>query len=593
MKITSFIILLLILLLAVSCAPEKEIVRPPEVRPPVIVEKPRPVVAPPPPVVKYKSYLRCEDKTEEFFNSSGIDVLPFIRVVFSDIDGDGEAEMIAGSKDGTLRLYRNDGSRDVPHWRLEENYFDGIKVGAFSAPAAGDIDGDGRSEILVGTGGFSNDSGKVIAYKNTGSAGSPVWKRIDMTVIDVGDDATPALFDVDSDGKADLIVGNSTGNLSLYRSRSKGGSVAFVKDAGYFKGIDLGMYVVPAVTSYKNRIVIVAGNSMGKMYVLEKGSDSGSTWQKRTLPFSFSSFASPTFIRNGREGIMDMVISDGNGQLTYFRNSAGDYREWKSSDEFFRGRILAGPASAPVITKVNGSSFMVVGNKDGEIKLFMFKPSSKALPWVEKADFFKGIKLSSFSRGILTEWSGRLLLITGQQDGIMRAFVNTGSLDKPSWSENKHFFRGIPKILHAAPTVFDIDGDGKWELIVGDCDGYVKGFRYKTGSDGNPAWQNIDKIFDSVKVGRFASPSLLGNHEKTYLFVGEQDGRIIIYTADANRSAVSAFSRDESLQGVQVSNHSCPAAYENPGFIELTVGDYDGNLKHFACQTKKEAIREN
>jgi hypothetical protein len=186
-----------------------------------------------------------------------------------------------------------------------------------------------------------------------------------------------------------------------------------------------------------------------------------------------------------------------------------------------------------------------------------------------------------------------LLLITGQQDGIMRAFINTGSLDRPSWSEKKNFFRGIPKILHAAPAVFDIDGDGKWELIVGDCDGYVKGFRYETGSDGNPAWKNIDKIFDSVKVGRFASPSLLGNHEKTYLFVGQQDGRIIIYTADANRSGVSAFSRDESLQGVQVSNHSCPAVYENPGYIELTVGDYDGNLKHFACQTKKEALSEN
>jgi hypothetical protein len=378
MKITSLIILLLILFLAVSCAPEKEVVRPPEV-PPVIVEKPRPVVVPPP-VVKYKFSLRCEEKTEEFFNSSGIDVLPFIRVVFYDLDGDGKAEMIAGSKDGFLRLYRNDGSKDVPHWRLEGNYFDGIKVGAFSVPAAGDIDGDGRIEILVGTGGFSNDSGKVIAYKNAGSAGSPVWKRMDTTVIDVGDDATPALFDVDSDGKADLIVGNSTGTLSLYRSRSQGKGLAFVKDAAYFKGIDLGMYVVPAVVSYKNKIVVIAGNSMGKMYVLEKGSDSSSSWQKRTLPFSFSSFASPTFIRNGRDGVMDLVISDGNGQLTYFRNSAGDYRDWKSSDEFFRGRILAGPASAPVITKVNGSSFMVVGNKDGEIRLFVFEPSSKPCP---------------------------------------------------------------------------------------------------------------------------------------------------------------------------------------------------------------------
>ena len=584
-------ILFILLCLIVSCAPQKEIVHPPEVlRPPVSVLKP----PPPAPVMKYKSFLQCDEKTKDYFNSSGVEVLPFIRVVFYDIDSDGVNEMVAGSKDGTLRLYRNSGPRrDTPHWSLDPNYFDGVSAGAFSAPAAGDIDGDGKAEILVGTGGFSNDSGKVVFYKNAGTNMQPLWRRMDIPEVDVGNDATPALFDVDRDGRPDLIAGNSTGNLFLFRARHTGKGIAFAKDAGYFKGVKLGMYVVPAVTSYRNRIVIIAGNSMGRLAVLKRGYESSSSWEKSALPLAFCSFAAPAFLNSDQSGIMDMVISDGNGQLYYYRNRGNDYRDWNKADDFFSGRIFTGPASSPVITELNGRSFMVVGNINGEIRLFVNEPSSAGMPWKEKTGFFNDIKLSSFSKGILTEWNGNSLLISGQQDGIIRAFLNTGSLDKPSWFEKKGFFRGVPKIMHAAPAVFDIDGDGKWELIVGGTDGYVKGYRYEVGGDGNPAWQKIEKIFDYAKVSRFAAPSLAREAGKTYLFVGQQDGKISIFTADPQYWGTSVFYPDDYLQGVQVNNHSCPAALERRGLIELTIGDYNGNLKQFACHPEKRQIKDN
>jgi len=584
MKINIFF---LILFLIVSCAPRKEIAQPSEaLRPPVSVVKPAPVE-------KYKSFLQCDEKTKDFFNSTGIEVLPFMRVVFYDIDRDGVNEMIAGSKDGALRLYRNSGTRDVPHWSLVPEYFDGVSAGAFSAPAAGDIDGDGKPEILVGTGGFSKDSGKIIFYKNAGTNVKPLWKRMDMPEIDVGNDAAPALFDVDNDGRADLIVGNSTGKLFLFRAKHTGKGVVFAKDAAYFKDVKLGMYVVPAVTSYQNRILIIAGNSMGRLSVLEREFKSRSSWEKSALALSFCSFAAPAFLNSDQSGIMDMVISDGNGQLYYYRNWGKDYRNWNEAVDFFSGRIFTGPASSPVITEVNGSSFMVVGNINGEIRLFVNKPSSAGLPWKERPGFFNGIRLSSFSKGILTEWDGRSLLITGQQDGIIRAFLNTGSLEKPFWSEKKQFFRGVPKIMHAAPAVFDIDGDGKWELIVGGSDGYVKGFRYEIDRDGNPVWQKIEKIFDYAKAAGFAAPSLAREAGKTYLFVGQQDGKISIFTSDPLYRGSSVFYPDDYLQGVQVNNHSCPAVFEKMGIIELTIGDYNGNLKHFACHTEKRKIKDN
>lgn len=587
MKITVFII---ILVLVVSCSPQKEMVRTSDILPPFTVDKTLPEAATP--AANYKSFLLCHEKIDSF-NSSGIEVLPFMRVVFYDIAVNGLDEMIAGSKDGTLRLYRNSGTRKAPLWTLDAKYFDGITVGAFSAPAVGDIDGDGKPEVLVGTGGFSKDSGRIIFYKNAGTSAVPVWKKMDMQEIDVGDDATPALFDVDNDGRLDLVVGNSTGRLYLFRSIRTGKGLVFVKDTSFFQDINLGMYVVPAVTSYQDRLVIITGNSMGKIALLERGYENRALWKKTSLPIPPSSFAAPAFINSDQPGVMDLVISEGNGQLSYYRNRGNDYRDWSKTDDFFSGRTLTGPASAPVITEMNGSAFMVVGNINGEIRLFVKESSLDGMPWIERPNFFSGIKLSSFSRGILTIWNGHILLVTGQQDGILRAFLNTGSLEKPLWSEQKQFFSGVPKVRHAAPAVFDIENDGKWELIVGGYDGYVKGYRYAIGPDGNPLWEKIEKLFDYAKVAGFASPSLAREKDKTYLFVGQQDGKISVFTANPLYWRTPVFYPDNYLEGVQGCDHSCPAAFEKMGIIELTIGDYNGNLKYFSCYSEKREIKAN
>jgi hypothetical protein len=533
---------------------------------------------------KSRPSLKCGDYTKEVFNRCGIEVLPFVRTSFYDINGDGRLELIAGSKDGALRLYRNSGTDLNPVWGIVERYFDGVSAGAFSSPAMGDIDGDGRPELILGTGGFSSDSGRVLFYRNSGKADSPSWVKMDIAGVSVGNDATPALLDVDNDGRPDLVVGNSTGNLVLFRNHKKSGRIVFERDAGYFRGMNFGMYVVPAAAvSGRGVDVIIAGNSMGKLYILEKTGDRRSFSRKSCLPVTMSSFAAPAFVKTG-QGEDDLVISDGSGQLVYFKNTRGNYREWERVPAFFDGRVLAGSVCAPGRSDVRGRSFLVVGNINGEIKLFEYLPSSNRLPWVERAGFFKGIKLPGFSRGVLVDWQGKELLITGQQDGVTRAFLNSGSLDRPLWSEQKTFFRSIPKMLHAAPSVFDLDGDGRWELIVGDADGNVHGFRYTAVQHGVPVWDRADDSFKNVKVGRFATPAVIREAGMLYLFVGEQAGRINVFTAQLNLPGPPVFYHDDYLSDIRVNNHSSPSAVVKDGLIQLMIGDYNGNLKHFACR---------
>jgi hypothetical protein len=574
--------LIYILVLIASCSSHREVIQPPQET--KVIPLPPPEKKPEPIVPKrYKSGLACEENTSVVFNRSGIEILPFVRLSFFDIDNDGRQELIAGGKDGSLRLYKREFSGADRRWVLIAGYFDGIKVGAFSSPAVADIDHDGKPEIIVGTGGFSSESGRIIVFKNAGTLVKPVWQRVDMPVIDVGDDATPAVIDVNGDNKPDLIVGNSIGSLMLYRNTTSQGKISFSREPDFFKGINIGMYGMPAATMSNNKIILVAGNSMGKLYLLEKQNGSGS-WQKSGLKMEFSNFAAPAFMQDRDDPVANLVVSDGNGQIHYFKNAKADYRHWEEVTTFFAGRIMPGPACSPTIAELGSKSCMVTGNINGEMKLFEFQPNAEVLPWAEKPNFFKGIKLSGYARGTVVVWKGQYLLITGQQDGHVRAFLNTGSEQSPSWKEQKEFFRGVPKTFHASPTVFDLDGDGIWELIVGDVDGNVTAYRMENSQSNKPNWTKIEGVFSGVKADRYASPSLVRDGERIYLFVGQQDGGIRFYSAKSTGKGMPVFSREELLSNLQFNNHSSPSVFMNKGVIDLSVGDYNGNLRHFACR---------
>ncbi len=565
-----------------SCAAEKEVIRysppPPPAEPPPRVAVPEPAA----PAPRLKTSLQCKDDTNKVYNRCGIEVFPFLRQAFYDIDGDGQEEMIVGGKEGTLRLFKNYGTTVSPQWRPVEKYFKGISAGAFSSPAVGDIDNDGKPEVIVGTGGFSSDSGRVLVFRNIGSSAAPEWIRVDMPEIRVGNDAAPTLLENGNKGRPDLVVGNSEGRLFLFRNASKEGKIVFTKDSRSFGGTRLGMYVVPAGARAGDRDVIIAGNDMGKLFVLEKTNGKNGAWTRTRLKISTAGFASPALIRTPDAKGHDLVVSDGDGQIFYYRNKRGNYREWEASSGPFAGRMVPGPACAPAVADDGTGRFITIGNIHGEIKLFVQGSPGEGLP-VERHGFFNGIRLPGFSKGILTEWQGKTMLITGQQDGLLRAFLNSGSSERPAWGELRNFFDGIPKMMHASPAVFDLEGDGKWELIVGDAQGNVRGFRYERGNGGMPKWQEIRGVFDEVKVGGYASPSLFREGDKLSLLVGEQDGRIRVFEADTGGDMPFRFHKDGFLGDIRVKKHSSPSAIAKEGSVELAVGDYDGNLKHYSC----------
>ena len=68
-----------------------------------------------------------------------------LRQRYGDVDGDGEAELVFGGQDGNLLAVRDGGDGGEILWRKQ---FD-APVGT---PILADVNGDGRSEIVVSVG---------------------------------------------------------------------------------------------------------------------------------------------------------------------------------------------------------------------------------------------------------------------------------------------------------------------------------------------------------------------------------------------------------------------------------------------------------
>ncbi|HWG95330.1 MAG TPA: VCBS repeat-containing protein, partial [Mycobacteriales bacterium] len=129
-----------------------------------------------------------------------------VLLVDLDRDGDLDAVVLAAPSTGAATTVLRNLGRTTTGWRGYE-LAASVTTPLGTALAAGDLDGDGLPDVVVGASG-SGAAGRLLLSRAAGGLGGT------PTTLAHGDTASVALVDLDRDGDLDLVVGGST---SAYR----------------------------------------------------------------------------------------------------------------------------------------------------------------------------------------------------------------------------------------------------------------------------------------------------------------------------------------------------------------------------------------
>jgi hypothetical protein len=277
----------------------------------------------------------------------------FSTPAIADVTGDGVAEMVVASLDGSLEAYELPGRR--LRWRTSVG-----KSAIETSPVVRDLDGDGRIEIVVGT-----MDGRVLVVEGATGRIARVLTQLDPLHCPLGIDcrpdgffATPAVADVNGDGVLDIIAPSWDHTVYAWSSTGRLLWRTYLEDT---------LWSSPTVADIdrdgRPEIIlggdIWAGNPLGApegglVWILRHD---GSIYPgyPRTVPFQ-TVWSSPAVADINRDGELDVVVGTG----THFPNPGG---WWADAFTARTGQSLPG---WPVAVDGRVMSSPALGDLDGD-----------------------------------------------------------------------------------------------------------------------------------------------------------------------------------------------------------------------------------
>ena len=130
----------------------------------------------------------------------------------ADLNGNGLLDLLVGKSNGQLSHYRNVGTAEAPNFELVTDTFQDIDVGRRSAPTFVDLDGNGHLDLVVGS-----EDGELFLFRNRDSAQEPHWDRDEALQLRLHRNSTPTFAEIFGDDVAHLFAGGVSGGVQFYR----------------------------------------------------------------------------------------------------------------------------------------------------------------------------------------------------------------------------------------------------------------------------------------------------------------------------------------------------------------------------------------
>ena len=207
-----------------------------------------------------------------------------------DFDGDGKRDLLVGSgMDGTVFFFPNVGTDAAPRFnagvRLTLFSGDTLTVSSRATPYVHDWDADGLPDLLCGAG-----DGAVYFFRNVGSTTAPVFLSIGPlqaggTTLNLGIRSVVRVYDWDGDGLKDLVGSSTSG---VYWCRNTGNNPAPSLSAPVALRVpNTSGSLVPINTGPRMRLDLADWNNDGVMDIILGNADGTVVWYEG-YPFAIT-----------------------------------------------------------------------------------------------------------------------------------------------------------------------------------------------------------------------------------------------------------------------------------------------------------------
>lgn len=542
-----------------------------------------------------------------------------------DYDGDGKKDLFAYTVGG-IKVYKNIGTpSNGVQWELIadplKNYNDSTNTNLYSSsteiPAYYDVDGDGDLDILT---------------FRFGGTKSVVWNK-NMSMETYGH-ADSLIFQIEEPCWGNFIESGTGNDIILNSTTPPCGSSVLPPLPGAVSRHQGGGSIL-ALDNNDNGLtdLIIGDNEYNNITLVTNGGNDptenadmisyDNAFPSYDTPVDLSNFVTAYYEDINLDGVKDLVVSTTELQLKTSENTRGVwyYRNNGTTNHpnfelqtkgFLQDMMIEnGTGAIPLLVDVNndGLADLLVANdfnyvddsnpyskNQSRVNYYENVGTSDQPVFKLKTENWNNFANSGYKERIVPSFAdldgdGDLDMIVGLKTGKLYYYENSGgsgtmnfSLAQTALEDNNG--NKIIVSSNATPELFDLDNDGKIDLIIGQGNGPVLYYR-NVGTNTNYSFELVNNDLGGIGAAAMkkAVPRFVRNNNTTYLFIGNEEGTLSFYDdIDGNLAQGDVFNLVSSeYLYIDTKGLSAPVIDQirDDGSYDLFVGNTLGGLWSF------------